>query len=404
LLTQNLIKSNTEKMSVESNKSEHETNSPIDQTFWSTENGQAALKFFEVFTPLDLKDQFSSPESDDDNNSDDDSIQATIVSRNLLMLDEVQQKEIVTKGIQTVEDQLFSKVSSGTYNFMNLLEDSANHPLSSYIATFPESHYWNNIEISQQKMKALGQIIKDEALCIEKNERSLYEADEAIIEATRTRDELRARLAEADRILEVVHARRDGYAFAAEKTTRSKHQHKLDKKVLAIMQQAMEHVVRCYQTKSTETLPYSKFSVENHVEQAKIFGLSDYNSVPNRVRQLILIARALKTYGYENSPCARDYGKALKMNKGENRETLKEQTCKCFGIAIPRNIFNQPQSLKRKFIIESPKLIKCPKRNLDTTSIEDFMKSPQGKALQKIFTSTVNVASQVQENSKIDAK
>ena len=64
--------------------------------------GQAALKLFE-----NLKDQYSSPESDDDNDNDDDSIQVIIFSRNLLMLDEVQQKNSYKRSRDSLGSALF---------------------------------------------------------------------------------------------------------------------------------------------------------------------------------------------------------------------------------------------------------------------------------------------------------
>jgi hypothetical protein len=42
-----------------------------------------------------------------------------------------------------------------------------------------------------------------------------------------------------------------------------------------------------YQTNPGEMLPYGNFFIDDLGEMAKIFGLSDYNSVPPRQRRLI---------------------------------------------------------------------------------------------------------------------
>ena len=97
----------------------------------------------------------------------------------------------------------------------------------------------------------------------------------------------------------------------------------------------MRHVCSAYTSPgSVPILPYGKFSTNNIGEVAKVFGLSDYNSVPRRQRGHILIARALKIYGFEDSSAARNYGQPLRANKAVTISVMREQTCGIFGIAM----------------------------------------------------------------------
>ena len=116
------------------------------------------------------------------------------------MLDEVQQTEPFNKGVETVEDKLFTILGSNTaYTFMDLLNDSADDPLSSFLATLPEFHYYNNLERSGNKMASLEQAIADESFSILRNECSLDEANQSLVEATRTRDAKKAEYEAAGR-------------------------------------------------------------------------------------------------------------------------------------------------------------------------------------------------------------
>jgi hypothetical protein len=228
--------------------------------------------------------QSCSPGSVEEDDTDDDEDEvagpATISSRGLLLLDELQQTELVNKGIETVEDKLFTILGSNTaYTYMNLLNDSANNPRSSYLATLPESHYYNNLEIGGQKLADLKQTIKNESFFIERNFCSLDDANQALVEATRARDAKKAEYEAAERFVENAKARRDGYSSAAENTRKLKQEHELDQRVLEILKDAMEHVVHASQTSPGEMLPYGNFSMDTLGEMAKLFGLSDYSSV-----------------------------------------------------------------------------------------------------------------------------
>ena len=146
--------------------------------------------------------QSYSPGSVEDDTDDEDEVAgpATISSRELLLLDEVQQTEPFNKGVETVEDKLFTILGSNTaYTFMDLLNDSADDPLSSFLATLPESHYYNNLERSGNKMASLEQAIADESFSILRNECSLDEANQSLVEATRTRDAKKAEYEAAGR-------------------------------------------------------------------------------------------------------------------------------------------------------------------------------------------------------------
>jgi hypothetical protein len=154
-------------------------------------------------------------DTDDKDTDDEDEVAgpATISSWELLLLDKVQQTELVNKGIETVEDKLFTMLGSSTaYTFMDLLNDSANDPLSSFLATLPESHYHNNLERSGQKLASLEQAIANESFSILRNECSLDEANQSLVEATRTRDAKKAEYEAAARMVENIKAQRDGYS------------------------------------------------------------------------------------------------------------------------------------------------------------------------------------------------
>jgi hypothetical protein len=133
-------------------------------------------------------------EEDDTDNEDEVAGQATISSQELLLLNKVQQTELVNKGVKTVEDKLFTMLGSNTaYTFLDLLNDSANDPLSSFLATLPESHYHNTLERSGQKLASLEQAIAHESFSILRNQCSLDEANQYLVEATCTRDAKKAK-------------------------------------------------------------------------------------------------------------------------------------------------------------------------------------------------------------------
>jgi hypothetical protein len=85
---------------------------------------------------------------DDTDDKDEVASPATISSWELLLLEEVHQRELVNKGIETVENKLFTVLGSNTaYTDMDLLNNPTNNMFSSYFATLPESQYYNKLEV-----------------------------------------------------------------------------------------------------------------------------------------------------------------------------------------------------------------------------------------------------------------
>lgn len=173
-----------------------------------------------------------------------------------------------------MEDKLFTKlVSNPGYTYMDLLNDSAKKPLSSFLATMPESYYHNNLERGVKKLESLEKAIEDESFSILKNERSLNEANQSLVEVTRTRDAMKAEYEATARMVENIEARQDGYSSAAEKTRGLKQQHELKKQVAAMLQDAMHYI--CNVCPGGDILPYSKYSSDDIDELAEIFELPD---------------------------------------------------------------------------------------------------------------------------------
>ena len=129
----------------------------------------------------------------------------------------------------------------------------------------------------EKKISSVQTDIENGKLLFAKNKSSRVEASSALECAIEIQNAKEAELKAADREVETLQARVEGYDLAIEETASSLAKKEADSKVVSLLYEAVGHVKHINKTMPFK-LPYAKVSDSDEISKA--FRITDYDSMP----------------------------------------------------------------------------------------------------------------------------
>jgi len=197
----------------------------------------------------------------------------------------------------------------------------------------------------------------------------------------------------AESFVETLQARKDEYENAAAATAKRKAKSVLELKVVSLLNEAISYVLSLHDDKEEHTkLPYGQLVTP---EDRKRLGMETFKltetTIPSRQRSNILIARALKNYGFELSPAGMEHGEALKVGKSLTCAALRAQTRGVFCFQPIIKPSPRKRSLLPSALVDPPrKLVKISQKK--AAIMQTFLNSPQGKSIKEAARAAIHAA------------